>query len=474
MKAAFWPPRAKPWTFSKQQEARALAQEFRLQDPGEGIHEAEIQEVLVSPGDRVDEGQMVFVIETDKAAVEIPVPYTGTVADIPVKAGDMVRVGDLLMTVEEDGAAEAPEADSEEEPEGDEEEEAPAPEAAEEKPPAEEAPPAEAEAEAKAEQALPAAETGSESEGREAPRREGPVPATPATRRLARELGVELREVEPSGAQGRVLDEDVRAHAEGRQARPAVAEAPAPAELPDFTQWGPVEREPLRSLRRSTARHMATSWAEIPHVTHQDQVDITALERFRRRHAEALERRNAKLTLTVFAMKAAAAALREFPRFNASFDGAAEEIILKRYVHIGVALDSDRGLMVPVVRDVDRKSVAQLAEDLTEMSMRLRDGAPSPEELQGGTFTITNVGGLGGTGFTPIVNHPQVAILGMAEARLQQVVTGTLDEPSFGVRLMLPICVAFDHRVNDGADAARFTRRIAQLLADPEQFALNI
>jgi pyruvate dehydrogenase E2 component (dihydrolipoamide acetyltransferase) len=449
-----------------------LAQEFRLQDPGEGIHEAEIQEVLVSPGDRVEEGQMVFVIETDKAAVEIPVPFTGTVADIPVKAGDMVRVGDLLMTVEEDGAAAAPEAKPEEEPEGDEEEEAPAPEAAEEKPPAEEAPPAEAEA--RAEQALPAAETAAKPEGREAARRKGPVPATPATRRLARELGVELREVEPSGAQGRVLDEDVRAHAEGRRAKPAAAEAPPQPELPDFTQWGPVEREPLRSLRRSTARHMATSWAQIPHVTHQDQVDITALERFRRRQAEALERRGAKLTLTVFAMKAAAAALREFPRFNASFDGASEEIILKRYVHIGVALDSERGLMVPVVRDVDRKSVAQLAEELTEMSMRLRDGAPSPEELQGGSFTITNVGGLGGTGFTPIVNHPQVAILGMAEARLQQVVTGTLDEPSFAVRLMLPICVAFDHRVNDGADAARFTRRIAQLLGDPEQFALNI
>jgi pyruvate dehydrogenase E2 component (dihydrolipoamide acetyltransferase) len=468
-----------------------LAQEFRLQDPGEGIHEAEIQEVLVSEGDAVEEGQMVFVIETDKAAVEIPVPFTGTVAEIPVKAGDMVRVGDLLMTVEgeggsesadareetaEEGSSEEKEAQPEEaeaEAEAGEEEAQPEPEKADDEGEAERHGP-EREEEAADEKKRPEpAEAAGEAEEKP-PRREGaPVPATPATRRVARELGVDLHDVRASGKHGRVTEQDVRAHAERGQ-RPAAAEAPAPVELPDFSKWGPVEREPLRSLRRSTAQHMATSWSQIPHVTHQDEVDITELERFRQRHAEAFDAHGAKLTLTAFALKASAAALGEFPRFNASFDGAAEEIVLKRYVHIGVALDSERGLMVPVIRDVDRKSVAELARELTEMSGRLRDGAPSPEELQGGTFTVTNVGGLGGTGFTPIVNHPQAAILGMAEARLKQVVTGTLDEPAFAVRLMLPICVAFDHRVNDGADAARFTRRIADLLADPERFALSV
>jgi len=470
-----------------------VVQEFRLQDPGEAIHEAEIQEVLVSPGDRVEEGQTVFVIETDKAAVEIPVPFSGTVADIPVKPGDMVRVGELLMTVEEEGAAAAeaetaPPPEPEEKPEEPEE---PEKEAAEQPVPKEPEEPEEAEKpaapsreerpEEKPEERPPEPAERPAAEAREdaAPQRRagGPVPAVPATRRLARELGVDLRAVEPSGPDGRVTDADVRAHAEGRRERPAApaaAEAPAPAALPDFERWGPVERRPLRSLRRATAKHMALSWSQIPHVTHQDLVDITELERFRQRHEADVEAAGGKLTVTVFAVKAAAAALAAFPTFNASYDAEAEEVILKQYVHIGVALDSDRGLMVPVLRDVDRKSVAELAVELTRMSDRLRDSAPSSDDLRGGTFSVTNVGGLGGTGFTPIVNHPQVAILGLARARLEQVVTGTLDAPDTAVRLMLPVCVAFDHRVNDGADAARFTSRIAQLLADPERFALSV
>jgi pyruvate dehydrogenase E2 component (dihydrolipoamide acetyltransferase) len=218
---------------------------------------------------------------------------------------------------------------------------------------------------------------------------------------------------------------------------------------------------------------MVASWSQIPHVTHQDAVDITELERFRRRHEADVEARGGRLTVTAFAVKAAAAALKAFPTFNASYDADAEELILKHYVHIGVALDSERGLIVPVLRDADRKSVADLALELTRISDRLRDGMPSGEDLRGGTFSVTNVGGLGGTGFTPIVNHPQVAILGLARARLEQVVTGTLDAPETAVRLMLPVCVGFDHRVNDGADAARFTTYIARLLADPEQFALT-
>jgi pyruvate dehydrogenase E2 component (dihydrolipoamide acetyltransferase) len=217
---------------------------------------------------------------------------------------------------------------------------------------------------------------------------------------------------------------------------------------------------------------MARAWAEIPHVTHHDRIDVTDLERFRRDHAAAVEELGGKLTLTAFALKAAATALRQWPSFNARFDAEAEELVLLDDVHIGVALASERGLVVPVVRDVDRKSVAELAVEVFEHAERLEREAPAPEELAGATFTLTNVGALGGTGFSPMINPPQVAILGTAAARLEQVVEGTLDEPVTAVRLVLPICVAFDHRANDGADAARFTTRIGELLQGPEALAL--
>lgn len=476
-----------------------MAKEFRLQDPGEGIHEAEIKDVLVAQGDSVEEGQIVLVVETDKAAVEIPCPFGGTIQDLPVSAGDHVRVGDLLMTIGEEGeAAEAeqePEPGPEEKPEAEEEADEAEPEepVAEEKagPEAKQPQPKQAEPEPPSEMAResePEPETAREPKPEPAPKATpsdaaGPVPASPATRRLARELGVDLEEVTPSGPEGRVLQRDVRAAAEGRapEERPAPqredrprAAAPAAAELPDFSQWGPVRREKVQSIRLATARQMARAWAQIPHVTHQDMADITELEKFRQRNEAQIAENGGKLTLTVLAVKAVAAALSEFPRFNASYDAAAEELILKQYCHIGVALDTPRGLMVPVLREADRKSVADIAVELTETGRRLREEAPSPEALTGGTFTITNVGALGGTGFTPIINHPQVAILGMAAARLEQVITGSPDAAVTQVRLMLPLCLAFDHRVNDGADAARFTRRLVELLADPERLALAI
>ena len=314
------------------------------------------------------------------------------------------------------------------------------------------------------------------------------MPASPATRRVAKELGVDLAEVPPSGEDGRVLVDDVRAFAEKRKAvehkpkREKKAPEPErgrmagakPAELPDFAKWGPVEREPLRSIRRATARRMALSWSQIPHVTHQELVDITELEVVRRRHEDQIEEQGGKLTLTAFVLKAAAAALSRHPRFGASLDWEAQELVLKHYCHIGVALDTDRGLLVPVIRDVDRKNVTELAIELHQLASRIRDEGASPKELAGGSFTITNVGGLGGTGFTPIINYPQVAILGLARARLQPVAEGTIDDHRIVARLMLPICVAFDHRVADGAQAARFTREITNALTDPEQFALMV
>lgn len=457
-----------------------MAKEFRLQDPGEGIHEAEIREIHVEVGDQVAEGDILLLIETDKAAVEIPSPYSGTIEAIPIEVGETVQVGDVLMTFA-DGAGETGDGPEESEQKSNETATKPA-----DSKPQPEATPKEGEtAEQKSEKQT-------EKEAKEQPRRktsgddrQGPVPASPATRRVARELDVDLREVEPSGEGGRVVVEDVRAFAERRDKEKSGAERsereeppgearPEVPALPDFAQWGPVEHQNMPSMRRTIARRMAQSWSQIPHVTHQELVDITALEEFRLRHEETVAAKGGKLTITAFALKAAAAALSAFPRFNASLDSASDEIILKRYCHIGVALDTDRGLLVPVIRDVDRKSLVDLAIELKELADRLREDEASREDLAGGTFTITNVGGLGGTGFTPIINHPEVAILGLAAARLHPVVDGTLDDHRIVARRMLPICVAFDHRVIDGAEAARFTATIARTLTDPEQFALAV
>jgi pyruvate dehydrogenase E2 component (dihydrolipoamide acetyltransferase) len=443
-----------------------MSRTFQLPDLGEGIHEAEIQEVLVSVGDEVAEDEQILVVETDKASVEIPSPYAGTVEEIHVEPGDWVEVGDPMMSFSGGDEGEA-EAEPEEKPEPAAEE--PEPEAPEEK-------------------------AGEEQPAQPDHEREGPVPASPATRRLARELEVDLTRVPGTGPGGRVTAEDVRDFAEGapekeeEQAEEAPERAPdrAPGEvspfrpsatpvpeLPDFTRWGDVEREPLRSVRRATARQMARSWSQIPHVHHTDQVDITALEHLRQELKDEVEAQGGQLTLTIFAMKAAVAALKAYPRFNASFDADAEEIILKQYYHVGVAVDTERGLIVPVIRDVDRKSITELAVELTELARRTRDGDATLEDLQGGTFTITNVGVLGGTTFAPIINYPEVAILGMARARWQPVVRGG-EEGEVETRYMLPLIVAFDHRVADGADAARFTKLIIDTLEEPERLILRI
>jgi pyruvate dehydrogenase E2 component (dihydrolipoamide acetyltransferase) len=427
-----------------------MARAFTLPDLGEGIHEAEIQEVLVKAGARVEEGDAILVVETDKAMVEVPSPYTGTVAEIHVAAGKVVQVGDVLITFEETEAAGAPPPRL-------------APRAAEE--PVEEEP-------------APVA-AGAAAEGPAAP-----IPASPATRRLARELAVDLRQVSPSGPAGRVTAEDVRAFAEQQGKRAEVAPpkkarpprpAPPPAEAqPDFSRWGAIERVPLRSVRRAIAKKMAESWARIPHVSHHDLADITALDHLRRDLADEVE--GGTLALMVFVMKAAVAALKTYPRFNASLDVEAEEIILKQYYHLGIAVDTERGLIVPVIRDVDRKSIAELAAELPDVAQRARDGKTQLEEMQGGTFTITNIGSLGGRSFTPLINDPQVAILGMARARWQPMVRRHADTPEMTIvpRYLLPLILAFDHRLLDGADAARFLGMVIHLLESPNTFTLRV
>jgi pyruvate dehydrogenase E2 component (dihydrolipoamide acetyltransferase) len=456
-----------------------MTREMRFTDPGEGIHEAEVVELLVAAGDSVEEGDSVLAVETDKATTELPAPYGGRIADIAVAVGDRVEVGDVLLTFA-----------------GDREDTA-------ESEPAEAEPEAAAKAEVRQDDAAQRRDGGADDDaaGRQPSgrRRVGPVPAAPSTRRLARELGVALDAIDGSGPGGRVLDADVRATAEregngaeraatGRgeaaeagSEQPATAapqqapeRGPAPAyEPPDFSRWGGVERVPMRSVRRATAREMARAWAEIPHVMHHDRADITALERFRRAHAGEVAQAGGKLTLTVLVLKAAAAALREMPRFNASLDADGETLVLKHYCHIGVAVATDRGLLVPVVRDVDRKPLRELAVELTGLSRRAREGELSRDEMQGGSFTVTNVGGIGGRLFTPIIRHPEAAILGLARAELTPVATGDPDDPEIGARLLLPLCLAFDHRLNDGAAAARFVNHIRESMQDPESLLLT-
>jgi pyruvate dehydrogenase E2 component (dihydrolipoamide acetyltransferase) len=441
-----------------------MAQEFKLPDLGEGIHEGEIVKVLVQVGEEIKEDQPILEVETDKATVEIPSPFSGPVTDIRVKQGDLVHVGDVMLVVGDGAAAEAP--------------------APEEKAP---------EPEKKAPE--PAAEKLAAKQPPAAPQREGPVPAAPSTRRLARELGIDLRQVPASGPGGRVTAQDVRAFAEQgpapeeEEAERAPARAPvaAPAEvsairpsavpvpeLPDFTRWGEVERVPLRSVRRATAKHMALAWSQIPHVSHHDLADITDLDAFRREYKERVKEEGGSLTLTVFAIKAVVAALKAFPRFNASLDADTEDILLKKYYNIGVATDTERGLVVPVIHDADRKSITELAVALPKLVEKTRSGETSLDEMQGGTFTITNIGPLGGTGFAPIVNYPEVAILGMARASWQPVVVWKKGKATFVPRLLLPLILAFDHRVVDGADAARFMNVIIDILQDPNRMLMAV
>jgi pyruvate dehydrogenase E2 component (dihydrolipoamide acetyltransferase) len=481
---------------------------MRFTDPGEGIHEAEIVEVLVAAGDSVQEGDSVLAVETDKATTELPAAYSGEIEQVSVAVGDRVEVGDLLLTFAGDGdeepkrAESAPAAKHESEPESEPDpDRAPSEQARSEQTqsarPGSEQP--------RPEQRTPEQQTSAQADSEQAqPRhRKGPVPAAPSTRRLARELGVALGQVAGTGPGGRVLDTDVRKAAEShpdtgadtgeptqaegaktqrterpRQDQPEQRKTglePQPSEaLPDFSRWGEVERVPLRSVRRATARETALAWAEIPHVMHHDRADVTDLERFRRTHADEVAAGGGKLTLTVLVLKAAAAALRAMPRFNASLDVDGETIVLKHDCHIGVAVATEQGLLVPVVRDVDRKPVRELAVELLELARRARDGELSRDAMQGGSFTVTNVGGIGGRLFTPIIRYPEAAILGLARAELMPVATGDIDAPEISARLYLPLCFTFDHRLNDGADAARFVNRIIDSLQDPESLLLSI
>ena len=449
----------------------ATASDFKLPELGENIDSGDLVRLMISPGQNVSEGQPVMELETDKAVVEVPSTVSGVVREIKVKEGQKVKVGEVIFTLEGGVAAQA-EPVRRHEPvehisgqqaarlsfqlamraEGKTEEEALPPD----QPPA------------------PIPEfTMPVQLGKVAGTDRHPVPAAPHVRRLAREVGVDIHSVQGSGPGGRISENDVKLYAKNALlAAAAAAQTPRGAfvepELPDFAKWGKTERVSIRGVRRKTAEHLREAWNTIPHVTQQDRADITELEQLRARFAPRAIEAGGKMTVTAIALKVSSAALKVFPQFNASIDIAKEEIIYKQYINIGVAVDTDRGLLVPVIRDVDKKNIVELAADLAQLSKKARDRKLTPEEMEGGTFTITNLGGIGGTGFSPIVNHPEVAILGLSRSRMEPEWVHDKFEP----RLILPLSLSYDHRLIDGADAARFLRWIAEAFEQP--FLLSV
>lgn len=449
-----------------------MPKEFKLPALGENIDSGDVVKVLVSAGDRIQKDQTVLELETDKAAIEVPSPFSGVVKVVHVQEGEKAKVGQLILTLEteaeEEKEAEAAPAAGKEAPQAEkaapEAEEVRAEEEAEKKPAGEEVPP-ERPRRGKAEAAPP-------KEAPAEPEEKTFVPAAPSVRRLARDIGVDITGVAGSGPGGRISEEDVKAHARSRlQDRGGIRPTAAPpaAALPDFEKWGPVERKAMTSVRRATAGHVAAAWSAIPHVTQCDKADITDLENLRKAYAKRAEAGGGKLTVTAILLKLAASALKVFPQLNASVDIDREEIVYKKYYHIGVAVDTDRGLLVPVIRDVDRKNILQLSAELSQAAEKARSRKTALEEMQGGTFTITNLGGIGGTYFTPIIHFPEAAILGVSRSALEPVFRNGQFEP----RLMLPLSLSYDHRVIDGADAARFLRWLADALEHPFLIALE-
>ena len=423
-----------------------------LPELGEGIESGSVVDVLVAVGDSVELDDSVLEVETDKATVEVPTDVAGVVKEIRVSAGDTANVGQVLLVIE--GSKAAPKKTGA------------APAAAPASTPAPAAAPAAPAAPAAA--PAPAARNVSTKGNRK------PVAASPTVRRLAFEIGVDVYEVAGTGPGGRISRDDVKRHAKRlltdlREGR--IGGGPVTPPLPDFSQFGEIDIETMSNIRRKTSEHMSNCWNTIPHVTQFDKADITDLEAFRQEKKAAVEAAGGKLTTTAMLVKVLATALKEFPNFNASVDGANNEIILKKYINIGIAVDTPRGLLVPVIRDVDQKSVVDICKEIGVIAGKARDRKVSLEDLSGGTFTVTNLGGISGTAFTPIVNWPEVAILGVSRSTYEPV----YDKASgaFVPRFMMPLCLSYDHRLIDGADAARFVKFIADQLAGPMPLGLD-
>lgn len=440
--------------------------DVKLPELGENIHSAEIVRIAVTVGATITAGQTILELETDKAVVEVPAPAGGKVSEILVHEGQTVRVGELVMRLEGAATADAartagkpdaaspaaattpaagaprPEASAGRSPQAAADREKPAPISSGDVPPSP-SPSAER---------PPSAGAAPADGGSGGPAGEAQVAAAPHVRRLARELGVDLAAVPPA-AGGLVGEAELLAFVRGRLG--GAGGGPAS---------GPI-RHAMDNVRKATARQMARSWAEIPHVTHDDKADIQELERQRRHLAPRIEAEGGRLTMTVLLVKAMAAALREFPKFRSCIDMAKEVVLEHPDIHIGIAVDTDRGLLVPVVRDADRKSLGELAREIDELAAAARDRKLGPDALRGARMTLTNLGGIGGTRFSPLVNPPEVAVLGIARARTEPV----WQDGAFVPRLLLPLSLSYDHRLIDGADAARFARWLVEALENPLQ-----
>jgi pyruvate dehydrogenase E2 component (dihydrolipoamide acetyltransferase) len=433
--------------------------EVKVPDIGD-FKDVPIIEVLVKPGDEVGADDPLIVLESDKATMEVPAPAAGRVRDLLVKVGDRVSEGSpvlVLLNGGDAGLTQPPSLVGQQEPDPGSLTQARA------QAPAAAAPPS-APAAAPAATPAPAPAAAPDS---------GQVHASPSVRRLARELEVDLTGIKGTGEKGRITKEDVRAFLRGPAAPAQAPGAPATVGFPeippqDFSKFGPVETKPLSRIKRISGPHLHRSWVVVPHVTHQDEADVTELEAYRKELDAAAKDQGYRVTLLAFLMRAAVSAMKQFPEFNSSLSPEKDSLILKKYYNIGIAVDTPDGLVVPVVRDVDRKGIGELSRELGAVSKRARDGKLSAADMQGGCFTISSLGGIGGTGFTPIVNAPEVAILGVVRSKMAPVWNGE----GFVPRLMLPLSLSYDHRVIDGALAARFTRQLCHVLEDVRRLVL--
>jgi pyruvate dehydrogenase E2 component (dihydrolipoamide acetyltransferase) len=433
--------------------------EIAVPDIGD-YQDVPVIEVHVAPGDVVAEEDPLVTLESDKATMDVPATAAGKVEDVRVKIGDTVSEGSVVVVVSGDGAGPLTTPPSlvgqqEPEPETTPAAQAPAPGPAAQAPAPAPAAPAPA----------PAAPAGAVADFTGAH-------AGPSVRRLARELGLDLNTIKGTGEKGRIVKEDLLAAVRGPGAAPAAA-APAGAGIPeipaqDFSKFGPVETVPLPRIKKLSGPFLHRSWLNVPHVTHNDEADITELDAYRRELDTAAKAEGYRVTLLAFLMKAAVSALRQFPEVNSSLSPSKDSLILKQYHHIGIAVDTPGGLVVPVIRDVGAKGITEISKELGAISQKARDGKLSPEDMSGGTFTISSLGGIGGTSFTPIVNAPEVAILGVVRSRMSPV----WDGEAFVPRLMLPVSLSYDHRVIDGALAARFTRQLCNVLEDVRRLLL--
>lgn len=440
-----------------------MVEEIRLPEISENVESGEVIEILVKEGDFIQVEEPVVELETEKAAFEVPSPVSGKVVEINIKQGQVIKVGQTLIKVDTEAQKSQEKTAPAKKPKSDDKEPA-AEQKAVERPPSEKIP---EETEGK--------EPSGEIEQVELAEKEpGPAataaPASPSVRHLARELGIDINEVAGSGPDGRISADDLKKYAKSLIAGASIAASAIQRKaLPDFTKWGDIERKAMTATRRKIADTLSYTWSNVPQVTQYDQADITILEQFRHQYSQKVEEAGGKLTITSILLKVVASALKEFPIFNASVDEEKGEIIYKKYLNISIAVDTDRGLLVPVIRDVDKKSILELSVELTHLAEKTRRHKISPEGMIGGNFTISNLGGIGGTNFAPIIYWPQVAILGVARSRKQPVYINGGFEP----RLILPLSISYDHRIIDGTEGLRFLRWIAENLEKPFFLAMH-